>query len=525
MPSSLWPHQGKALLDAEQAIGEGVKRICVASPTGGGKTRIMQDLALQFLGAGMRVALYTNRRMLIDQLSENCTKQGIYHGIRAAGYPDEREHRFQICSIQTEHARCVRSQRWHLHDAKLVLVDEAHLHANDMAHAILGNHVKDGAFVVGFTATPVSLGAMYDRLIQAGTVTELFQCGALVPAVHYAPDEPDMKRLKGIREGQDLTEKQQRSAIMRPGLFGRIWDNYRRINPDNRPTICFGPDVEGSVWIAEQFNKQGVRAAHIDGENIWIDGEYHKSTRDLRQEILEESKNGKIRVLCNRFVLREGIDCPWLVHAIFACIFGSLQSYLQSGGRLLRAFPGLQFVTIQDHGGNWWRHGSLNEDRYWTLGDTGARLYGKRAERLRNGEAPEPFTCPRCGRVWAAGRRCSPARGGCGFEFPEGMKRTRAVVTEEGTLKKITGSIFRPRKTYTDPDGPAKWERMYHRARSKSWGASFRQAAAVFAQENGWNWPATDWPLMPTTPDDWFLKVSDVPMNRLTSLPERTERA
>ena len=58
-------------------------------------------------------------------------------------------------------------------------------------------------------------------------------------------------------------------------------------------------------------------------------------------------------VLCNRFVCA-GIDAPWLAHGIFATIFTSLQSYLQSGGRLLRSFPGIDAVTIR-HGGNWWR--------------------------------------------------------------------------------------------------------------------------------------------------------------------------
>lgn len=516
-----WPHQIRALRDIDAALGKGCRRLCVTSPTGGGKSLIMLELALRFLKEGLHVALYTNRRALLDQLSEVCLKAGVYHGIRAAGYTDEREHRFQICSIQTEYSRSIKGKRRDLHRANLVLVDEAHLHASNMAHAVLGKHRAEGAFVVGFTATPINIGHMYDELVQAGCVSELRQCGALVPAVHYAPDEPDM--VSGL--GKDLTETEQVSAMMRPGLFGRIWDNYCKINPERKPSICFGPGVQESIWIVEQFTNKGVRAAHIDGENVWIDGELHKTTTELRQEILNESKSGHIAVLCNRFVLREGIDCPWLCHGIFACVFGAVQSYLQSGGRLLRAHPGLSHVTIQDHGGNWWRHGSLNEDREWELGNTDRTLFQKRAERLREQPNKEPFRCPRCNRVWAKGRICNPALGGCGHELPEFRKRSRVVVTEAGDLKLVEGRIFRERETYKQPDGPKLWERLFWASRKHKTTRTFNAAFALFAQQYGWQWPDPSWPYMPKDMNDVYKPIANVPMDQLNPKAERMDNA
>lgn len=513
----LWPHQTLGLEKIDEAHSEGCRRVCVTSPTGGGKTRIMLELALRFLGEGLRVALYTNRRALIDQLSDVCLKEGVYHGIRAAGYADEREHRFQICSIQTEYGRSIRSAKRDLHHANLVLVDEAHLHAADMAVAVLSRHRDAGAFIVGFTATPIGLSGAYERLVQAGTVSELRACGALVPAVHYAPDEPDLRRVMGIKEGQDLSQALQRSVMCRGGkekLFGRIWDNFNKINPDHKPTICFGPGVDESKWIAEEFTKSGVRAAHLDGEKIWIDGEEHKTTTELRREILEESKKGSIGVLSNRFVLREGIDAPWLSHGILACVFGSLQSYLQSGGRLLRRYSGFSSVTIQDHGGNWWRHGSLNEDREWELVDTDEKISRDRSGKLRASPEREPFRCPRCNRVWASGTRCNPAQGGCGHQLPEFKKRSRIVVTEEGVLKLVEGRIFHERKEYKLPDGPEKWKRMYYRARQKSWNASWRQAMGQFFMENG-SWPSKEWAFMPLNEGDFDRKVGDVHETKL----------
>ena len=54
--------------------------------------------------------------------------------------------------------------------------------------------------------------------------------------------------------------------------------------------------------------------AHIDGEECWVQGEWHHNNFRVRQQILEGSKDGTIQVLCNRFVLREGVDAPWLAH-------------------------------------------------------------------------------------------------------------------------------------------------------------------------------------------------------------------
>src|SRR5207302_733945 len=123
-------------------------------------------------------------------------------------------------------------------------------------------------------------------------------------------------------------------------LIGRVWEWFEKINPEHKPTILFAPSVQGSLWFAEQFIKKGVPAAHIDGEEVFVDGQVYRTGKSVREDVLGRSRDGRIGVLCNRFVLREGIDAPWLCHGIFATVFGSLQSYLQSGGRLLRAYHG-----------------------------------------------------------------------------------------------------------------------------------------------------------------------------------------
>lgn len=500
-----WPHQTYAFQQTTSAIDGGGNRICVTAPTGAGKTKMMIDMLEWAQERNWPAALYTNRRMLLRQTKEVLESHGINVGLRASGHDRAYLRDVQLCMTQTEGSQVYRAEARALHDAKLVIVDESHVQKGATMEKIMDDHIQSGASVVGYTATPLDLGKLYDELIQVATVSECRGCGALVPANTYAPDEPDLKSIKRYQVGEDLTEADNRKAIMRPGIFGRVYDHWKKLNPDARPSILFAPGVRESLWFAEEFCKKGVRAAHIDGNDTWIDGERHRSDDDVRDHLKELSKSGDLPIICNRFVLREGIDWPWLEYGILATVFGALTSCLQSCGRLLRSYPGKDHCTIQDHGGNWWRHGSLNADREWTLGLTNHQAVGERMESLREKKEPEPITCPECGKVRQKGPRC-PA---CGFEA---KLRSRMVVQVDGTLKPITGDIVRPRIVKERPDTVKLWEQMYYRF--KRIGRTFNQAYAYFFVENHY-WPPRNLPLMPANSGDWYRKIQDVPRESL----------
>lgn len=501
----LWNSQERAVQGVIVAAQKDQRRIVVTSPTGGGKTVMMMELIRRF---SCPSSLYTNRRMLREQTSEVMEHYGIEHGVRASGVDPALLRDVQVSSIMTEESRVYKKGRWDLHGAKLVLIDECHNQTGKVARKIIGAHVDDGAVVVGFTATPLDLEGMYEHLIIAATNSELRECGAHVICQTYAPDEPDLKHVKQVKVGEDLSEPENRKAIMRPGIFGRVYDNWKALNPDARPAILFGPDVAGSLYFAEEFHKKGVPAAHIDGERIWICGETYASDQSVRDHLEKLSESGEVKVVCNRFVMREGIDWPWLYHCIMATVFGSVTSYLQSGGRLLRAHDSLDHVLLQDHGGNWHRHGSLNADREWSLGLTSHMVTSMREERLREKKEAEPIVCPQCGRVRLSGPKCRQ----CGHES---TKRSRVVVQANGELKEHEGEIYKPRRVREFPNTQKLWESMYHRAKNSKNKMTFRQAMGLFRYENHY-YPPKTMPLMPVREADWYRKVRDVPSSDLT---------
>lgn len=499
--SDRWPNQTRALEGTLAALDRGVKRLVVTSPTGSGKTRMFIDIIEWSVANRKPVALYTQRRMLYDQTCKVLDKSGIRFGKRASGHEANLILDVQMCMTQTELSRVYKQESRELHRAGLVLIDELHQHCGPTFQKIKEQHVEQGASVIGYTATPLDITG-YDELLVAGSMSECLKIGALVRPETYAPDEPDLRHIKNYAVGRELTESENVKSIMRPGVFARVLDAWRKHNPSQLPTLLFGPDVAGSLFFAQEFSKAGIRAAHIDGEQVWIDGQFYTADSQARDDLAEQSKAGEIKVVCNRFVLREGIDWPWIQVGCFATVFGALTSFLQSGGRLLRAHPGKTKCIILDHGGNWHRHGSLAADRNWQLGMTNQRTCSERAEALREKKELEPINCPQCGKVRASGPTC-PA---CGFTA---HKRSRVVIQVNGSLKRVDGEIYRPRVVKVKPNTQQLWERIYYRARSQKWNATFRQAEAMFYRENFY-WPPRTLRLMPKDSGDWFRKVADV---------------
>lgn len=506
--SELWPHQQRAVNDLPGLLVPGA-RVCMTSPTGGGKSRILREL-IREIGS---VSIYTNRKMLLTQLAEGLREDGIDFGIRAAGHATDLDKPVQLCSIQTCVNRSHKRTLWEMPESRVAAIDEAHVNRESQMVWLCEQHLRLGAAIFGITATPLDIGHMYDSLYVAGTTSELRECGALVPAIHYAPDEPDTRKLKRTKTG-DYTENDVRKVIMSATIIGRVIDNYKRLNPHEKPTVLFAPGVKESIWFAEELTKHGIAAAHIDGEKVWFDGEFYPSDDETRECVRARLQSGSLKVVCNRFVLREGIDWPFVEHCIFATIFGSPGSYIQAGGRVLRASLGKTHATIQDHGGCWHRHGSLNSDRQWVLGDTAYMVGEMREQRLKEKKDREPITCPKCSMVRMTGAACS----GCGFVH--GTK-SRIVVQKDGELRRVTGDIYRKARPDRSPREIAekRWESCYWTQYNK--GGTFREAVGLYHYRHDWVAPPEGLPMMPTNERDWFLPVKDVPRERLIQPTQR----
>lgn len=496
----LWPHQQRCLDALTPYIEAGGGRVVASAPTGAGKSRCMREVCRM----GKPTAIYTHRRMLLDQMAEGLRADGIPFGFIASGKEPDISAQVQLCMLQTVDSKN-RSSAYDVPRVGVVLDDEAHASTGEAKRAILDAHAAHGSTLIGWTATPIDLADLYDDLIVFAKNSELRRCGAHVLAATYAPSEIDTKHVRQQKVG----EFEYVSGNYRQAVFGSVVEHWLRLNPERKPTLLFAPGVAESIWFAEQLSEAGITAAHIDGKNVWLNGEILDSTEENRALIQSMSRSGEIEVITNRFVMREGVDMPWLQYLIYATPMGSLSAYLQSGGRLLRSHPSHDRVTVIDHGGNWWRHGSLNSDREWDMAKTDGQLVRERADRIRKQKddgVPEPIICPKCKAIRLSGAQCHD----CGYRY---NRTRREVIQHNGNLKEVTGDIFQRRRLASTPAAQADWERAF-------WGAhkhgkqTMSQVIANYARNHNWQYPDPSWPYMPIDESARSRRACDLDLSR-----------
>ncbi len=509
---SLWGPQPRTIRAIIEALDR-VDRVCVQSPTGSGKTRMSAELLRWCLSLGHMGSFYINRIMLIEQTSKSFTQQGLYHGIRAANY----EHEFddmapvQICSSDTEGARVYKSKRWDRFPAWLMIIDEGHLQRTKTMEKIVEDHLSFGGKVVIFTATPIGMSDWADELIVSGTMAEYRACGALVPAKVFSITSPDMRKVKRNLSGEFIMDGKMKK-IFTQHIVGSTISSWKKYNPDGRPTLMYAPGVAESVWLTEQFAKQGVKFIHVDANDCLIDGKRAKLTRPLRREIMEMFKDGKVHGLSSRFLLREGVDAPFVYCGLFATPVGSLASYLQMAGRLIRRSDETpDEVILIDQGGSFLRHGSPNDDRpwhdWWRM--PAHAVSESFTNKIRDGKTPEPICCPSCHMERKGGVKCPH----CGHEAKKG---TRTVVMEDGKLKEYHGQCVKHRYVQQRHNTEELWAKMFWGFKKKGIKKSFAQMYGWFAHEHGYA-PPRDLPFMPKREEHWYIYPSQASFNDLHS--------
>lgn len=505
MPKTIRPYQTGAI-NAVHGMPDGGSLV-VQSPTGSGKTLMLRK-SLE----GKRALVLTHRKILLEQLAADLTEGGIEFGYRAAGRRPNLKAPIQIGMWQTELARTFRKNQWPRHDCEYVHIDEPHAClGGERAESILDTYNMDGAKLVGWTATPANLGHIFKQKYVAATVKQLIEQNYLVPVVNYGPTVPDMEKLERVKRdvngdfGADALDEVYNQKV----VFGKIIENLRLINPELRPTVLFAPGVPHSIWAAQTLTEADIPAAHIDGKSIWHNGREMDSTTQNREKIFKLLRQGIIKVICNRFVLREGWNEPCISHAVL-CPFGSIQSYFQAVGRILRLFEGKTQATVQDHGGNTIRFPNIDEDIDWDINKKVKEISADLQKR--RGQIPEPIACPKCNAMRTKGNTCPLCH-------HRNETSTETIIQIEGILRKQPSNkpkgMPKPRKDRSDAD---TWKGLYWGNIRNYPNRTFRQIYTNHARRYNFEqrgWLSKNLPFMPRNPNDWSKAVKDVAVQDL----------
>lgn len=398
MPIVLRDYQAADVEGIRDAFRQRHRSVLYVLPTGGGKTVVLSHIAELSARKGSSIMIVAHRRELIRQASAALRGFGIPHGIIAPGAPETADG-VQVAMVGSLASRLRR--RPDAYRADVLIIDEAHHATPGSQWGQVAEHFHD-ARLLGVTATPrrldgrglgVAAGGFFEHMHCGPSVSDLIQRGHLVRPVTYGPKQPiDLSSVKVVCG--DFSISQLEGAVDTPTITGDAIVEYRR-HLHRQPAIAFCVSVAHAVHVAEEFQSAGYRAAMLSGD----------TEPASRERMIADLGAGELDVLTACDVISEGTDIPRVAGVIQLRPTKSESLYLQQVGRGLRPYPGKHACIVLDHAGNIWQHGSIVDDRDWSLEGKPRRKRGDTAPADDIRQCPECYTiypasadeCPECG--------------------------------------------------------------------------------------------------------------------------------
>lgn len=316
----------KAALDAlDVTRQDGYRRGLVVLATGLGKTWLSAFDAVQ-MGA-RRILFVAHREEILYQAAETYlrikpdSRVGFYMG-------KQRDRTVDIlcASVQTL-GKETHLERFSPQHFDYIVVDEFHHAAAPVYHRLLSYFAPQ--FLLGLTATPDRtdrsdiLSLCDDNLVYEYPLFEGVKGDFLVPFHYYGIYD----------ESVDYTEIPWRNSKFDPNLLAnklatlgrarhalRLWRQHKQSR-----TLAFCVSRTHADFMANQFAKQGVRAAAVHGES-----------QMSRGEALESLESGQLDVIFSVDLFNEGVDLPAIDTVLLLRPTESKVLFLQQIGRGLR---------------------------------------------------------------------------------------------------------------------------------------------------------------------------------------------
>lgn len=402
----LFDYQQKLVDQARRKLAKGANGVLIQSPAGSGKSVVIAEIARLTTEKGGQVLFVVHRQELVEQITESFKKQDV---------------NLDQCTIMT--VGKAKNRLGKFPKPNLIITDESH-HSRANTYQKIYEYFK-GVPRLGFTATPWRMNGkgfedIYQSMVKGPTVKWLIENQKLAPYTYYSVNLADADKLHFSSNG-DFSSKSIDDALGKT-IFGDVIKTWKRV-ADGRKTILYAHSRKYSYQVAQKFCDAGIEAVHCDS----------KTPQKEREQIMNDFKNGKIKILCNVDLISEGFNVPDCSCVIMLRPTASLVLDIQQSMRCMRYVPNKQAIII-DHVGNCYRHGLPKTPHDWTLADR------KRKKRRRANSMSMPIkTCPFCYAVMPVQCKVCPQ---CGAEIPvenSEMKEERdAKIVEVDQFKFVT---------------------------------------------------------------------------------------
>lgn len=436
----------------------GARNVLAVKPTGGGKSVIVSDIALDIARMNAQQAIVAHRNELVSQMSMHVANRGIPHRIIGSDKTIAqitRQHRkifnrsfinpsasTAVVGVDTLIARRESLASWAAQTSYWT-IDEAHhvLRANKWGAAV---EMFPRALGLGVTATPwradgQGLGREYDGVFDSMVVgiemRELIRIGALSDYEIVCPKSDLEIDDKETSKDGDWSNQKLRKAAKVSHIVGDAVKVYCRY-AYGRKTILFATDVETANEMANSFRAAGIAAAAVSSD----------TDPAVREKYIEEFKSGKLWVLINVDLFDEGFDVPSCDVVMMCRPTASLGKYRQMVGRALRYVAG-KVALIIDMVSNVIRHGLPDKFVAWSL----ARR-DKRAKQEKDPDEIPLIVCKSCTKPYERFRTCCPY---CGSEQPLPSPRDRSIAMVDGDLVLLDREALQAMRQAMEMEAPA----------------------------------------------------------------------
>ena len=379
------------LINETRRVFINYKRPLVVLPCGAGKTVCFAEMAHMHIEKKSKnnVWFLVHRKELIDQTLETFEEFGI------------QLNNVYVGMVQTVSRNLDKYKR-----PTMIIFDEAH-HAKAKTWTRIIDKFSDVP-MVGLTATPnrldgKPLGYIFDKIVQGVSNDWLIKNEYLSTYDYYAPPVLDMQFKT---RGADYDLDAFTAELLKSKIYGNI---KKYINPQ-RKTIIYCPSIKFSQALSQK-----IGATHFDGS----------TPKKERERIVQDFKEGKIRILSNVDLIGEGFDVPDCDTVILLRPTMSLSLYIQQSTRCLRPMENKKAI-IYDLVGNVYRHGLPTDAREWSLTQE-IKIGSKHAE-----PGVVARQCKNCLLVFAGNKPVCPY---CGHD--NGKTKQQIEHDEEVELERI----------------------------------------------------------------------------------------
>lgn len=320
----------------KKAFKNGSKGVIGVLPCRAGKSYIMKQISIDANKKGNTVLILAHRNSLINQHKEL--------------FEDIDNNMIRIESVFTEVNHLGEKGK-----VDLIIIDECHLSGASSYHKVCEYY---NCPIIGFTATASRLDGkpldLFDTIVTGISAKELIKRGNISDYDYYAPDlKIDFSKIK--KTAGDFNNQELGEAMASKKIYGDILKYYNQL-AKGKQAVAYCVNVAHSQEVCDMFNENGISARHMDS---------HTPEKE-REQILEDFKNNKFKILCNCNLISEGITLPSAEVGLLLRPTLSLTLFIQQACRVLTPNTNKKAIII-DFVNNIHRHGMPTSDREWTL--------------------------------------------------------------------------------------------------------------------------------------------------------------